>query len=218
MPVINRFPRLDLIVGDLQRRLTVLERMKRPTQIVVRGCTNLPGTSTTNGYPQSGDMAIDSTTGFLWVFMFDGNTVTTQAFTHTTGADTFAVSDRIGFKPNQLIVVQASNGVYYPAQISSAYVATTGPGTITCTFGSVTFSGVAMTNPFSGGSTVAAPNPTTFNSGAQVLGSSWRQVVSASDLISRGGTFTGASGANSSLGSNIGGLGEVLARGYKPVV
>ena len=50
-----------------------------------------------------------------------------------------------------------------------------------------------------------------------VMAANWPQLVPAYDLIARPTTFTSASGANVAVaGSNLGGIGQVPAKGYKP--
>lgn len=200
MGVVSKPPSLERILAALETRIRNLERNKRFTTVAVNGVANAPV------YPQSGDMMVDITTGIPYIFMVDGNTTTTGSFTYTTNTTyTVAVAERLGFKPSQSVKVVLASGVAYWAVISSTYTSASGAGTIPITFPTITVPS---------GWTVPS-NPTVFAAGTAVVASSWRQIVTASDLIAKG-VIASAAGANAALGSTTGGLGEVLGSGYPP--
>lgn len=202
MGYVNRTPSLDSIINDLDDRVRALERSKRPTAVTINGVQNLPQ------QVQSGDFIIDQATGYLYVFMLDANTTLTSAITYTTATSyTLTVAERLGLKPGQSVRVTTTGGVAYWAQVATTHVAASGAGTVSVTFPTITVP-TGWTVP---------PNPTTFAIGSTVIGASWRQVAFVSDLIAKGvlGPTAGA-GANAALGSNTGGIGEVLGTGYKP--
>jgi len=199
MGILNSAPSLNKIIGDLQNRVSNLERSKRGTVPVVSSVAAFPA------QPQSGDLMCDASTGFLYVFVWDGDTTLTAPVTYTAGSLTLTVADRTGFKPAQSIRITLGV-VSYWAVIASAHVAATGAGTISVSFPTITVPG-GWTPP---------SNPTTFTTGSTVIGSSWRQIACVSDLIAKGvlGAAAGA-GGNSAVGSNTGGVGEIIGTGYK---
>lgn len=200
MGVVSKSPSLERILAALENRIRNLERNKRFTTVAVNGVANAPA------YPQSGDMMVDTTTGIPYIFMVDGNTTTTGSFTYTTNTTyTVAVAERLGFKPSQSVKITLASGVSYWAVIANTYSPASGAGTVPVTFPTITVPS---------GWTVPA-NPTVFAAGTVFAGSSWRQIVTASDLIAKG-VLSSAAGGNAALGATTGGLGEVLGSGYPP--
>ena len=237
MPVINKFPRLEVIVADLSKRLTHLERSKRTTAMAVASWDKLPGVQTRLGYPQSGDMAYDAQTGSLWVYAMSVNTLLFSSVTYAgTPAVNITVYERKGIQPGQLLTIAgytlatiSTSNVWdyaYAYQVSSSYVATTGGGAVTGSFVALTNNGAGLINPYIS-DTIGnnftwslPPNGTILadsKTNGIVMAANWRQLVPAYDLIARPTTFTSASGANVAVaGSNLGGIGQVPAKGYKP--
>lgn len=199
MGILNSAPSLNKIIGDLQNRVSNLERSKRGTVPVVSSVAAFPQ------QPQSGDLMCDASTGFLYVFVWDGSTTLTANASFTTGALTLTVADRTGFKPAQSVKITLGATSYW-AVVATTHVAATGAGTIAVSFPTITVPS-GWTPP---------TNPTTFTTGSTVIGSSWRQIACVSDLIAKGvlGAAAGA-GGNSVVGSNTGGVGEIIGTGYK---
>jgi hypothetical protein len=205
MGAINRQPDLSRIVQALQDRVLHLERTRRLTVAVIPDLNNMPV------HPQSGDLVCDKTTGALYVYMIDGSTVTTQAFTYTTSTSySVLVAERANFRKGQS--VQISNGTNnWWAVVSTSYTPATGAGAITVTFPTITYPTLDV-------SWATPPlNPTTVAAGATFISNSWRQVATVSDLLGKSvmAANTGGGGGSSS-GSLTGGIGEVLRSGYAP--
>lgn len=216
MGSVNRVPKLQEIFKELDRRVTALERSRRFTIPVVADWTAYPRS------PQSGDLFMDSKTGFIYVYCVDGDSTTTSALVYTTGSATFAVADLRGFKPSSTVaVVTGSTG--YCATVSSAFAVVDAsgsspvPGTITVSFFAPTV--VPAATPaitFSSG----VPGAQTFPVGTVVTAHTWRQIMTSTDMISKfSGTLTTTSfsGLNSTIGFMAGGTGEIIAQnGYSP--
>ena len=189
------------IITDLDDRLRALERSKRPTAVTVRGIQNLPQ------QVQSGDFCVDQTTGFMYVFMVDGDSSLTAGFTYTTNTTyNLSVADLFGFKPSQSVNI-TNGATQYWAQVAATFTCASGAGLLPVTFPTITIpTGWA-----------APANPTTFAAGCTVTAAGWRQVAFVSDLIAKGVLAANeGAGANAALGSNTGGIGEVLGTGYSP--
>lgn len=205
MGAINRQPDLSRIVQALQDRVLYLERTRRLTVATIENLNSMPV------YPQSGDLVCDQSTGALYVFMVDGSTTVSSAFTYTTPTSySVIVGERSNFRPGQSVQI-SSGGVNWWAVVATSYTVGTGSGAITVTFPTITY-------PTLDASWKTPPtNPTTIPAGATFVANSWRQVATVSDLLGKSVMAAGTGGgANSSQGSLTGGVGEVLRSGYLP--
>jgi hypothetical protein len=211
MGTVNRHPSLRGMLDDLEKRVRALETQRRFTIPVVTDWSYLPFT------PQSGDLAMDAKTGFVYAYCIDADTTTTSNVTLAAGAGTFPVAQLSGFKPNDVVVL-VSGGSAYLGVVSSAHVATSGAGNVTFTLKALNASPV----PAKGVQTTVPSG--TINSGARVYAPTWRQLVTATDLLTKfqvagvGSALTTSwGGANSAAGSNTSGFGaQVATNGYKP--
>lgn len=216
MGSVNRSPKLDQMFKDLDKRVTALERSRRFTIPTVQDYTQYPRT------PQSGDVFMDSRTGFIFVFCVDGDTTTKASLAYVSGSATFTVADLRGFKPNQTVaVITGTTG--YAALVSSAHspVSAAGaspvPGSLTVSFFAPT--PVPASTP-SVTFSATVPGAQTFPVGTSVAAHTWRQVMTSTDMIFKFPatlTTTSFSGLNSTVGLMAGGTGEIIAQnGYSP--
>lgn len=211
MGSVNRFPSQARTLDALDARIRALETQRRFTIPVVTDWSYLPFT------PQSGDLAMDAETGFVYAYCVDADGTTTGSVTLSSGTGTFPVTQLRGFKPNDVVVV-TSAGSSWLGVVSSSHVATTGAGNVTLTIKALNASPVPAKNL----QTTVPAGP--IASGARVYTPTWRQLITATDLLTKlqiagvaGSLATSWSGANSAAGSNTGGLGAQPAlEGYKP--
>ena len=208
MGVVNKQPDLRQMFESLNKRVSAIERSRRFTVPVLQDWREYPI------HPQSGDLIQDAETGFLYVYCIDGTATPTATPTVSAAAATVAVDQLRGFKPNQSVAVITAGTDYY-AVVQAAFVPTVGAGNLPLTFLALTVdvpTGFSATVPPNGSLAVTS-----------IQAASWRQLVTASDLISKqtaiaAGTLGTASfgGQNSAVGSNTGGTGEMLAIGGYP--
>jgi len=157
----------------------------------------------------------DAETGFLFVYCIDGTTTPTATPTVTSGSTTIAVNQLRGFKPYQSVAVITA-GVDYYAVVQAGFTPTVGAGSLPLTFLALTV------NTPSGFSATVPPNGTL--AVTKVQASSWRQIITSTELIAKqtaisSNTLTTASfsGQNSAVGSTTGGTGEMVAiNGFPP--
>lgn len=213
MGTVNRHPSMKEMLSRLEARIHALETQRRFTIPVVTDWSYLPFT------PQSGDLAMDAKTGFVYAYCIDADTVTTAGISSGTTTYTAPVAQLSGFKPNDVLVLRsATTGNAWLGVVSSAHVATTGAGNLTFTLQSLD----PTPTPAKGLQTTAFVG--SFAAGARIFTPTWRQLVTATDLLTKlqiagvgAALSTSWGGANSDAGSNTGGFGaQVAAEGYRP--
>ena len=209
MGSVNKQPSLKQMFDSLEHRLSAIERSRRFTVPVLQDWTFYPQT------PQSGDIVQDAETGFLFVYCIDGIGTPTATPTVTSGSTTIAMTQLRGFKPYQSVAVITAGNNYY-AVVQAGFTPTVGAGSLPLTFLALTVntpSGFSATVPADG--TLAV---------TKVQASSWRQLITSSDLIAKqtaisSNTLSTASfsGQNSAVGATTGGTGEMVAvNGFPP--
>lgn len=155
MGVLNQPPNMNKIIGDLDERIRALENSRRLTVPVVANYTKYPP------YPQSGDLMVDASTGYLYVFItlvgagYNGITSSTSAVIPTlapvvssssitigAGAKTFTTTNTGGLAIGDNVrVFQTSAGLNYMEGAITGLVANTSiTVNVTVTSGSGTIS------------------------------------------------------------------------------
>jgi len=212
MGVLNQDPALAQMFNDLNKRIAGLEQSKRFTVPTVVDSTKYPQ------YPQSGDMILDASSGYLYIFIvqsginYQGIVSTSSNTVASSGSLTFLTSNTGSFlKQDRLrIYSTASPANYIDATVSA--VTTNVSLTVTAT-GSA------------GSGTFAAWTITAYGT--------WRQLLTTVDLVASNIYVATSSGAaatatissvvgggdgSSQTGATIGtgGDGIVRATGFSP--
>lgn len=210
MGVLNQPPNMNKVIGDLDERIRALENSRRLTVPVVSDYTKYPP------YPQSGDLMVDASTGYLYVFIIlvgagYNNITSSSSVAIGTGSRTFATTNTGSFRAGHSVrVFQAGSTTnFMEGNITTVTTNTSIVVNVASVGGSGTFSSWSI-QPYG----------------------AWRQVATIADLVaanvfvatSSGGSATttlssvasGGTGANTT--TNVGGDGTVRTAGYKPII
>lgn len=208
MGLLTRQPDLHRIIKELEDRVRYLERTRRLTVTTVSDYRQRPAMA------QSGDLMVDSSTGFLYIFMFDGNTtVKTTTSINYAGFTDVEFANRVGFKPGQSVALTIGSTVYYswisPTDVRvPVYGSTVQPG----------FVGLQLRASSVNPDFPTPPAPLVVPAGSKLEGRSWRQIIDATTfrrLIPSVGIYNFA-GFGSAHGGITQGLGEMIGNGYPP--
>lgn len=209
MGVLNQPPNMVKMISDLDDRIRALENSRRLTVPVVSDYSKYPP------FPQSGDLMVDASTGYLYVFIvlvganYNGIT-SASSFTVGTGSKTFTVSNSGAYRAGHTVrVFQTGSTTNF---MQGNITAVTTNVSITVNVDSVGGSG-------------------TYSSWTFRPYGSWRQVATIADLVaanifvstSSGGSANvslasvGSGGVGANATTNVGGNGTIASAGYLPI-
>jgi len=211
MGVLNLQPSLQKIIGDLEDRIKYLESSRRFTVPVVPDYTKYPT------QPQSGDMMLDASTGYLYVFLIltgtgYSNIISSSSINISVASLTFATTNTGSFNVGDPVRI-------YQTGSTTNYM----DGSITALTSNVSMT--VNVTAIGGSGTFASWSITAFGA--------WRQIATYADLIaanvflstSSGGSATvsvssigGGGSGSATSGSSVGtgGTGLIRTSGYAP--
>lgn len=210
MGVLNQPPNMNKVIGDLDERIRALENSRRLTVPVVSDYTKYPP------YPQSGDLMVDASTGYLYVFIVlvganYNNISSASSLAIGTGSKTFTTTNTGAYRAGHTVRVTQTGSTtnFMQGNISAVVSNTSITVNVTTVGGSGTFAAWTFA-PFG----------------------AWRQVTTVADLVAAniyvstasGGSATttlssvASGGTGSNTTTNVGGDGTVITAGYKPII